>query len=127
MPGCAYDIGVGGNGSVWVTGCDQINGGFGIYQWDNGWQKTTGGATNISVDKNGHPFVTNSSGFTFWVDTIHETPVHHSACNELGIPDVTLDNLPEIATKNAQLIAVCKQELQLKRLREKLNETLILL
>ena len=70
QPGCAHDIGVGSDGTVWVTGCDSTGGGYGIYRWNgsNGWDRTSGGATNISVGKSGDPFVSNSNGNVYWAN-----------------------------------------------------------
>ena len=49
-PGCAKDVGVGADGITWVIGCDNTGGGHGIYRWNgSGWNRTSGGATNISV------------------------------------------------------------------------------
>ena len=37
-PGCAKDIGIGANGTVWVTGCGNTDGGEGIHRWNGvGW------------------------------------------------------------------------------------------
>ena len=67
-PGCAKDIGVGSTGKVWVIGCDLGPEGYGIYNWNGSstWFKSTGGATNISVNGNGNPFVTNANGYVYW-------------------------------------------------------------
>ena len=71
QPGCAHDVGVGPDGTVWVTGCDSVGGGNGIYRWNgyNGWDRTSGGATNVSVDLFGNPFVSNSNGNVYWVNS----------------------------------------------------------
>lgn len=52
LPGAAYDIGVGGNGQMWVIGTNTEGGGYGIYRW-NGikYNKIPGSALRISVDK----------------------------------------------------------------------------
>jgi Tectonin domain len=51
-PGCAKDIGVGADGSVWVIGCNAEGGGWGIYRYKkdvNDWQKIPGAALRISA------------------------------------------------------------------------------
>lgn len=62
-PGCAKDIAIGGNGSVWVIGCsDGPNGG--LYKWNgSGWDQENSGAagTRIAVTYNGTPWHINSS------------------------------------------------------------------
>jgi len=62
LPGCAVDIDVGG--SAWVTGCNEVNGGFSIYRWNgSGWVGEPGGAIAVGVDSTGnHPWVTNKLG-----------------------------------------------------------------
>jgi hypothetical protein len=66
-PGCAHDVGVGADNVTWVIGCDNVGGGHGIYRWNGtGWNKTPGGATNISVTLDGLPVVSNSAGYTYW-------------------------------------------------------------
>ncbi|WP_157659411.1 tectonin domain-containing protein [Burkholderia ubonensis] len=63
LPGAANDIGVGSDGSVWVTDTNKVGGGFGIYRWNGtGWDNVSGGAVNISVSPNGLPWVVNSEG-----------------------------------------------------------------
>ena len=72
-PGCAHDVGVGADNVTWVIGCDNVGGGHGIYRWNGtGWNKSSGGATNISVTRLGQPVVSNSAGYTYW-------PTHFSA------------------------------------------------
>ena len=67
QPGCAKDVGVGSDGTVWVIGCTQTGGGFSIHRWNgSSWDRTTGGATNVSVDQSGNPFVSNSNGNVYW-------------------------------------------------------------
>ncbi|MFC1744729.1 tectonin domain-containing protein [Candidatus Riflebacteria bacterium] len=66
VPGKARDIGIGGDGSVWVLGHDKQPGGYGIYRWDGkNWQKKPGGAVQISVDNRGLPWVVNSGDVIF--------------------------------------------------------------
>ena len=65
LPGFAKDIGVGGDGSVWIIGTNP--GGtehdFGIHKWTgSNWQGIEGGGVEISVDSSGLPWVVNSMG-----------------------------------------------------------------
>ena len=63
MPGRARDIGIGGDGSVWVIGSNPARGGYGIYRWTGSyWRQIDGAALRISVDPSGGPWVVNSSG-----------------------------------------------------------------
>jgi hypothetical protein len=67
-PGCASDIGVGADGSVWITGCNAITGGYGIHKWNgSGWPQDSalGGAVRIAVGPTGIPWIVNSSGEIF--------------------------------------------------------------
>jgi hypothetical protein len=53
VPGCAHDVDVGADGSVWAIGCNPVPGGFGIYRrnsTDTGWDPQPGGAVRIGVD-----------------------------------------------------------------------------
>lgn len=70
MPGCARDIGIGGNfpPSVWVIGCGFPDGT--VYRWmgsANGWWPCFqgGAAVRIAVDFEGKPWVVNSQGRVF--------------------------------------------------------------
>ena len=64
LGGCGRDIGIGGDGSVWITaGCDGAADGS-ILKWNGvGWDQTDDGglAVNIAVDSSGIPWVVNSS------------------------------------------------------------------
>jgi hypothetical protein len=67
-PGCASDVGVGADGSVWITGCSPTTGGYGIHKWDgSGWPQDSalGGAVRIAVADDGKPWIVNSSGEIF--------------------------------------------------------------
>lgn len=67
MPGAANDIGIGGN-TVWVIGSDSTGGGYGIHKWvenENSWLTVSGGATQVSAESSGRPWVVNSSGSIF--------------------------------------------------------------
>ena len=60
MPGEATDIGVGADGSVWVVGSDERDGGFGIYHWTGqSWNRVDGAAVRIDVDPSGNPWIVN--------------------------------------------------------------------
>ena len=68
LPGFAKDIGVGGDGSVWIIGTNP--GGtehdFGIHKWTgSNWQGIEGGAVRIDVDQSGNPWIVNSNGEIF--------------------------------------------------------------
>ena len=66
LPGLATDIGVGADGSVWITGTNSVQGGFGIYTWNGkGWSAVEGGAVNVAVDPKGVPWVVNEMGDIF--------------------------------------------------------------
>ncbi len=61
LPGRAYDIGIGRNGTVWVVGANSVYGGYGIYRWNgNTWKNIPGGAVRIDVDPRGNAWVVNS-------------------------------------------------------------------
>ena len=65
LPGFAKDIGVGGDGSVWIIGTNP--GGtehdFGIHKWTgSNWRGIEGGGVQISVDSSGLPWIVNSMG-----------------------------------------------------------------
>ncbi|MEB3295536.1 MAG: tectonin domain-containing protein [Synechococcales bacterium] len=70
VKGCAKDVGVGANGAVWVIGCNETPGGYGIYNWQGGsnWRGIPGGATRIAVGPKGNPVVVNNTGAIFWGD-----------------------------------------------------------
>jgi len=58
MGGAAVDIGVGANGTVWVT-----NAGGNIYRWTgSAWTQMPGGASRVAVDPQGNAWVLNSAG-----------------------------------------------------------------
>jgi hypothetical protein len=62
----ATDIGVGEDGSVWITGRDPdyASGDRDIYRWNgiDAWEVSNGGGIRISVDKAGNPWIVNSIG-----------------------------------------------------------------
>jgi hypothetical protein len=65
--GKGRDIGAGNNGSIWITGDSDVNGGSPIYQYTPGlgplqqWTRVTGAALRIAVDDRGTPWVTTST------------------------------------------------------------------
>ncbi|MEW6494476.1 MAG: tectonin domain-containing protein [Cyanobacteriota bacterium] len=60
------DIGIGANGSTWVTGFASTPGGYGVYNWDGArWIKVEGGAVGVSVQPDGIPWVVNDAGEIF--------------------------------------------------------------
>jgi len=63
MPGDAHDIGIGGDGSVWVIGTRRSGGGYSIYRWiESDWNRVEGSARQISVTNDGRPWVAGSDG-----------------------------------------------------------------
>jgi hypothetical protein len=70
-PGLARDIGIGADGSVWIIGTNRIGidpfqHNFGIWRWTGSdWESIDGGGVQISVDKDGVPWVVNFSGQIF--------------------------------------------------------------
>ncbi|NEZ54196.1 tectonin domain-containing protein [Adonisia turfae] len=61
LPGRAKDIDIGGDGSVWIVGTNEVTGGYGIYQWNgSNWDVKDGGAVRIAVDEDGNPWVVNN-------------------------------------------------------------------
>src|SRR6478672_8915538 len=68
LPGLAKDIGVGGDGSVWIIGTNPSGTAhdFGIHRWTgNNWQGIEGGGVRIDVDQRGNPWIVNSKGEIF--------------------------------------------------------------
>jgi hypothetical protein len=65
--GAARDIGIGANGSVWIVGTNPVSGGYVIYRWDGrNWEiGSDDGALQISVDKDGIPWIVNSSNHIY--------------------------------------------------------------
>lgn len=83
LPNGATDIGIGANGSVWITGTNPVPGGYGIYQWNgSGWVAIPGGAVRIAVDPFGNPWVADNGGFisqyTSQASVVISTPVDGS-------------------------------------------------
>jgi hypothetical protein len=65
LPGSAKDIGVGGDGSVWIIGTSPRGTAhdFGIHKWTgSNWQGIEGTGVEISVDSSGLPWIVNSMG-----------------------------------------------------------------
>ena len=68
LPGSAKDIGVGGDGSVWIIGTNPggTKHNFGIHKWTgSNWQGIEGGGIRIDVDQSGNPWIVNSNGEIF--------------------------------------------------------------
>jgi hypothetical protein len=58
--GAAKDISVSANGSIWVIGIELMNGSFVINKWTGlAWEQVEGGGTQIAVDPQGIPWITN--------------------------------------------------------------------
>lgn len=67
LPGTATDIGIGGDGTVWVLGTDSKSGGYGLWRWTGRtWvpdeASVSSAGVRISVDERGQPWVVNDSG-----------------------------------------------------------------
>src|SRR5687767_9590371 len=61
LPEQATDIGVGASGAVWKLGTNPVPGGYGVWQYVNGWwTPTDGGGVKISVGRDGQPWLVNS-------------------------------------------------------------------
>ena len=61
--GEARDIGIGGDGSVWIVGTSEDDGGHHIYRWNGtAWIRVPGSSRQISVGPDGYPWVANSGG-----------------------------------------------------------------
>jgi Tectonin domain len=58
VSGCAKDIGVGRNNSVWILGCTSVGDrGFPIYSWNGSkWEQFPGAATRVAVEPSGTPW-----------------------------------------------------------------------
>lgn len=62
-PGAARDIGIGADGSVWIIGTREGDGGHGIYRWNGqNWSPVTGSGRQVSVGPDGLPWVASSGG-----------------------------------------------------------------
>jgi hypothetical protein len=64
----ATDIGIGADGSVWIIGTSEVNGGYGVYRLSvNGWEQIEidGGAIRIDVDPSGNPWIVDNDGNIF--------------------------------------------------------------
>ena len=68
LPGFAKDIGVGADGSVWITGTNPsaTPDDFGAHKWTGkDWLGVEGGGVRIDVDPGGNPWMVNSKGEIF--------------------------------------------------------------
>jgi len=62
----ATDIGIGADGTVWITGTKSTGGGYEILRWDDGdWVAVEGGAIRIAVDPWGMPWIVNEEGIIY--------------------------------------------------------------
>lgn len=63
LAGAGNDIAIGADGSVWLIGALDPNEAGSIYRWDGtGWEQANGAAVRIAVGPTGEPWVVNSSG-----------------------------------------------------------------
>ncbi|PCI76356.1 MAG: hypothetical protein COB20_10835 [SAR86 cluster bacterium] len=61
--GEARDIGIGGDGSVWIVGTSDDEGNHNIYRWSGtAWNRVTGSSRQISVGPDGYPWAANAKG-----------------------------------------------------------------
>lgn len=69
QPGSATDIGIGGNGDVWITDRTPVNGGFRVCKLignpATSVQCSNGGAIRVSVSQSGIPWIVAQSGAIF--------------------------------------------------------------
>jgi hypothetical protein len=66
VPGCAKDIGIGADGSIWAIGCTPVGGGFNIMKFDGtNWVTSNGGAVRIAVGPSGIPWVVNNGNVLY--------------------------------------------------------------
>lgn len=65
LPGCARDIGIGGDGTVWIIGCNANGGDGNLFRWNgSSWSVDPTGALGwrVTVDDTGTPWITNQAG-----------------------------------------------------------------
>jgi hypothetical protein len=66
LPGCARDVAVGADGSMWAIGCTAAGGGFNIMKFNGAsWDNTDGGAVRIAVGADGIPWVVNNGNVLY--------------------------------------------------------------
>lgn len=66
LPGLATDIGVGADGTVYITGTGAIPGGYGVFRWNGSdWSSIDGGGVHISVSPQGLPWLVNNANAIF--------------------------------------------------------------
>jgi hypothetical protein len=71
--GCATDIGGGPDGSVWILGCNSVDGGHSIFKltgspfqpFTNPWTTIPGGGLTVDVDSTGRAWVANDTANIF--------------------------------------------------------------
>jgi hypothetical protein len=66
LNGLATDVGVGGNGEIWITNKTAVNGGFQVAKFNgSGFTASNGGAVKVSVSASGIPWIVAASGQVF--------------------------------------------------------------
>ncbi|MCR8558546.1 hypothetical protein KXD93_12895 [Mucilaginibacter sp. BJC16-A38] len=68
LPGAGTDVGIGANGSVFITDTTTVSptGGYGILKWNgSSWTTFSGAAVRLAVDPQGNPWVINKSHLIF--------------------------------------------------------------
>jgi len=87
-PGQANDISIGANGSIWVIGRIARGGGsYSIHKWNvDTWEEADGGGTQIAVDAEGKPWITNHLNQIY--KRTYTTPVYRSV---IAISPITHD------------------------------------
>ena len=66
MEGTATDIGIGGDGTVWVVMPREVLGGFAPAKWTkDGWEAYEGGLTSLAVGPKGEPWGVNTNSHIF--------------------------------------------------------------
>ena len=61
MPGAATEISTGADGSIWITGTDRQNNGYGVYRWDGrDWSRMDGEAVKVVADRSGNVWGINA-------------------------------------------------------------------
>jgi tectonin-like protein len=90
-PGCAKDIAVGSNGTVWATGCGSVLGGHPIYRWKgserwifqpwlgSGWEQLRASGVRIAAAGN-LAWLVNDQGSIYFGDTEHTDWHNYPGC-----------------------------------------------
>ncbi len=86
LPGLATDIGVGADGTAYITGSQAVSGGYGIYRWSgSNWVLQNGGAVRVDVSPQGTPWVVNNVGNIFRGDGTGAYEVLPGLATDIGI------------------------------------------